>query len=240
MTETMTFNGNVISDYFQVADVQRPPVGRENVTTEVSGMDGALITGSAMPQATISVRLVMSDTDASGRREAIRQLMGMVHTTEPAKLEFATDNGLYYMAMLDGDVPLTEHVRSGLVELNFVTERPLLYGRSNMSTYVPSGGSATFTVGGTYKTRPVVEVSSAQGSGGLWGLRLDDGDVMRVSVSGTRPVRIDCEERTVTVNDTLVPLNMAYDWFEFEPGQHTLRNDVGSGSCWVKWQEMWV
>jgi len=240
MTETMTFNGNVISDHFLVADVQRPPVGRDNVMTEVSGMDGSLITGSTMPQATITVLIVISDAGVTERREAIRTLMGMVHTTEPARLEFASDNGRYYMAMLDGDVPFTEHVRSGLVELNFVTEKPLLYGNDVVSVTIPSGGSETFTVGGTYRTRPIIAASSATASGGLWGLRLDDGDTMRVSVSGTKPVRIDCEERTVFVNDTLVPLNMAYDWFELEPGQHKIQNDVGTGACTVTWREMWI
>lgn len=243
MTETVTFNGHVLTDYWQVASVLRPPAGRENSTTDVSGMDGALITGSVMSHATITVTLLMSGMNATERRTAIRQLMGMVHTDEPKRLQFATDNGLYYMAILDGEVPFTEHVRSGLVELNFVTERPVLYGATKSATR-SSGTPLSITVGGTYKTRPTIEASSARATSsavGTWGVRLDSADVMTVAAPTSNvPIKIDCESREVLVNNTLKMLTPDSDWFELEPGQHTIDLNTGTGSFTVTWQEMWV
>lgn len=240
MNESVTFNGVEISDFYQVASVTRPLTGRANTFTEIGGMNGARLTGSVMQQATIGVRLVMCDMDSTGRREAARRLSSMIHTDEPSRLYIGSDNGRYYMAILDGEVPFTEHVRSGLVELNFVTETPLLYGRER-SVSVPSQGEAGFLVGGTYATRPVVEGTvTGDGSSGLWGVRLDDGDVMRIRAGSGVTVSMDCDSRTATVSGELRLPTLGSDWLELAPGRHVLRNDVGSGACTVRWREMWI
>jgi len=167
----------------------------------------------------------------------------MLHSEEPAKLMFASDNGLYYMAILDGEVPIQEYVRSGIVEVNFVTESPVLYGETRTVT-VPSGGSVQIYVEGTYPALPVIsgEVYGDSSSLYQWGVRLDEGDYMRIITgsSSARDVVMDCRDRTASVSGSTRLPTLTSDWFELSAGFHTIRNDVGSGSCEVTWQERWV
>ena len=242
MTETVRFGEHVISDFFTVVGVQRPPVSTSNTFTEVSGMDGARMTDSKLGQATAKVFVMTSDKNLADMREAVRRLCGMIYTDEPKVLSFSSDNGRYYKAVLDGEVPFVEHTRSGLFELNFVTESPTLYG-SEKSVTVPSGGSVTISVGGTYPTCPVIE-GSVYGSGAntLWGLRLDEGDYIRISTGSTsaRNVMIDCENARATVSSAVKLPILGSDWLELTPRVHTIRNDVGSGSCTLRWTERWL
>lgn len=240
--ETVTFNGIAISDFYQVAGVIRPITGRTNSTQAVSGMDGVMLTGSAMTQNRVTVILVMSDMNVMERREAVRKLSFMLHTDSLAKLSIGSDGGPYYMAILDGEVPFVEHVRSGRVEVNFATEEPMLYGKT-VTRRVPSQGSLRVMVGGTYPARPrIVGEVTGDPTNGLWGLRLDEADHIRVDTMSDEPrdVSIDCDGRTAYVEGALTLPTLDSDWIELSAGMHTLRNDVGSGGCTVSWQERWV
>ena len=243
MRERVTFNGVTISDFFEVAGVTRPLVGRVNTTTEVSGMDGNRITGSVMMPNRLIVSFVMGERDSTERREAVRNLTSMLHTTELAPLMFASDNGLYYMAILDGEVPIQEHVRSGIVEVNFVTESPALYGETRTVT-VPSGGSVRIYVDGVYVTYPKISgsVNGSSSASYQWGLRLDERDYMRMVTGSTsaRLVTMDCEKRLATLSGAVKLPTLTSDWFELSPGFHTIRNDIGSGASTVTWQERWL
>ena len=242
MMEQVTFNDIVISDFFQVAGVRRPLAGRVNSTLEISGMDGTRVTGSVMMPSTLSVLLVVSDMNDTQRRDAVRNLSSMIHTDEPKVLSFSSDNGLYYKAILDGEVPFQEHVRSGIVELNFITESPVLYGAVRSVT-VPSQGEVTVYVDGTYPALPKI-TGNVQGtaSNGLWGLRLDDGDYMRIVTgsNSTRAIVMDSESRTASVAGAAKLPTLDSDWFELGAGMHKIKNDVGSGSSTVTWQERWL
>lgn len=240
MNETVTFNDVVLSDLYTIINVHRPMAGMTNETQEISGFDGTRIVGSHIPSANITMRVIIKDMPELDRREALHQLSAIIHTDEPKRLEFGSDNGRYYMAKFDGQPEPQEYMSATVVELTFMLEQAVLYGKTKTAT-VPSGGSVTFTVGGTYVTRPTIEGASIEGSNGLWGLRLDDGDVMRMEATTTaRPVSIDCESRVAFYNSTLVAPTPESDWFEMSPGQHTIQNDVGTGACTVTWQEMWI
>lgn len=243
MREQVTFNGITISDFFEVGNVIRPLVGRSNTTMDVSGMDGNRVTGSVMMPNKITVSFIMSEKNATQRRDAVRNLTMMLHSEEPARLMFASDNGLYYMAILDGEVPIQEHVRSGLVEANFVTESPVLYGETRTAT-VPSGGSATIYVEGTYPASPVISgtVYGSSSDSYQWGVRLDEGDYMRIVTgsSSARTVVMDCRDRMASVSGSTKLPTLTSDWFELSAGFHTIRNDIGSGACTISWQERWL
>lgn len=240
MMETVTFNDVVLSDYYTIIGIRRPMAGMTNQTQEISGFDGIRIVGSHIPSANITMRVIIKGMAEPDRRDALRMLSAAVHTDEPKRLEFGSDNGRYYMAMLDGQPEPQEHMGATVVELTFMLEQVIMYGEVKTAT-VPSGGSVTFDVDGTYVTRPKIAGTSIKGSSGLWGLRIDDGDVMRVEATTTaRPVSIDCESRTAFYNSTLVAPTPESDWFELAPGQHKIQNDVGTGACTVTWQEMWL
>ena len=241
MTDVVEFNGTVISDMFQVINVTRPMAGRSNSTKSVSGMDGLVLTGSSMTPITIGVTILLPDMSISQRRERIRELSAVIHTDEQKKLMFGSDGGLYYKAILDGSIPVSEHVRSDLVTLNFVAESPVMYGDEGSAT-IPSGGSVSFVVGGTYRTQPVISGNVTASSDGTWGLRLDDRTYMRIDLGGRSSAQlvVDCAERYARLDGALAMIDFESDWIEFEGGSHVIRNDVGTGQTEMTWVERWV
>ena len=240
MTEEVTFNGVTISDFYQVAAVQRPIAGRSVVTDNISGMDGTKIVTSSMNGVTLVLSLVV-DGGSEEMREAMRSLAPMLHTEGPEILAFASDNGLYYKAMIS-EVAFTEHVRSGILNVNFVMERPIMYG-DVQSVTVPSEGVKTILVGGTYPTAPKASGTvNGSSNDNVWGLSLDNGRHIHIVTGSTNgiAVSIDCEERTATLAGATCLPTLDSDWFELYPGEHVIQNDVGSGSCTFEWQELWV
>ena len=240
--ESVTFNGIVLSDLYTVAGVHRPMTGRTNSTQEISGYDGVRVTGSYIPSGTVTIYILIKDMSVTERREEMRRLTRLLHTDEPKKLSFGTDNGLYYRAILDGMVDPNEHVRASFIQIDFLVEQCILYGETKSVT-VPSGGSVQFDVDGSYKA--FLKISGTVNGAGdklLWGLRLDEGDFVRVSTgsSSGRAVTIDCEDRTATVAGETAMITLDSDWLELSGGKHLLRNDIGSGACTVTWQERWL
>lgn len=242
MTEKVTFNGFTLSDFYQVVDIRRPIPGRDISTQEVSGVDGVVITGSVMSSIRISVTIIIGERSVTERREEIRKLTSMLHTDEPSELIFASDDGLYYKAMLDGNSPVSENVRTDAITVNFRTESPVMYGVTR-TVQVPSNGSVTFFTEGTYPASINVSgtVSGEASTGYIWGIRLDDGDYMRIETATSTPksISINSGERTATIDGAVTLPTLDSDWLMLEPGLHTIENDVGSGSCVVTWQERW-
>lgn len=241
MIEEVTFNGVTLSDFYQVAGVVRPMPARRVTTEQISGMDGNRIIGATFDSLTITVHLIV-DGGVEDRRDAIRRLLPLLQTDRPAPLVFASDNGLYYMAMFEGEAELTEHVANGRVSVNFLTEEPILYGEEHSVT-VPSGGSVEIQVDGTYPTYPKIEgyVYGDQNTN-IWGVTLDDGRHLHVNTGTTseRAIMIDCADRvTKLANQTHLP-TLDSDWFELTRGSHTIENTIGSGDCTFSWQERWL
>ena len=244
MNEIVTFNDVEISDFFLVAGVSRPLTGRRNVTQEVSGMRGVKVTGSNLSENTVSVFLVIKDKEGSEKREAIRDLVCAIQVDEPSRLYISSDDGLYYMAIPDGEVPFTEHFRSGLVEVKFLVSDPVMYGATHTAT-IPSGGSVGIYVDGTYPTKPRIESQAALGMQDttLWGLRFDEADYIRAitgSSSVAKTVEIDSEARVCRVAGAISLPSIDSDWPELGAGMHVVRNDVGTGESTITWTDRWV
>ena len=162
------------------------------------------------------------------------------------ELHVRTHPGEHYMAYLSS---VTQGDRIGgtgigYMELAFVASDPWRYGRQESVT-VPSGGSATFLVGGTAPARVSVRTSYAvrDNSSTVWGVRFDEGDFMHVRTgsSSHRRVVIDSSTRSVTVAGVASMLTFDSDWITLSPGRHTVRMDEGTlyggGSCTVRWRE---
>ena len=112
-----------------------------------------------------------------------------------------------------------------------------------MTLTVPSGGSISFNVGGTYRARPRITASAVRDSSSqVWGLKLDNADFVHV-VTGSasaRSVDIDCDGRTCIVNSSTSMITLDSDWLELAPGTHTLVMDKGTGAATVKYRERWL
>lgn len=243
MIEEVIFNGIRFSDYFDVIDVKRPNAAVASETRAVSGRDGLVLTGSAMGTVTITVTVMLLDSSVGGRRARMREVWRLLYTKDERPLEFSEDDGLYYMAKLDGEMPVKEHVRSGGIGINFTAFDPVLYG-ARRSVVVPSGGSVSFMVNGSYRTFPTIsgDVNGASSTGNFWGIRLDQGANIRISMGGTtqKHVDIDCATRVCKVDGLITLPTMQSDWLSLDAGPHTIENDIGTGSCVVTWDERWM
>ena len=243
MRDTVVYNGYVLSDFFEVIDVGNPMSGRVNNTKQVSGMDGVLLTGSTMNPVSIPVTFMLSEMDMSERRERLRELAYMIRSKEPTKLQFGRDHGLYYMAVPDGDFPISDHVRSEKVVVTFKAQEPMLYGAERRVT-VPSGGTVRVSIGGTYPTGLTItgDVYGDQTAGNVWGVMVDDAEFLRLELGGTsqRHVLVDCDKRYAEIDTAVTLPTMDSDWLRLDAGVHTIENDVGSGSVVVSWHERWL
>ena len=152
--------------------------------------------------------------------------------------------GLYRMAALTGATELEFATYSATADLKFTCPDPVAYGEERTLT-VPSEGSVSFHVNGTYPAKPTVKAPGAvRGASNVWGLRLDDADFLRVEIatgSGwSNRIEADCQARTCSVNGAATLPTPESDWLELEPGEHVLSNDQGSGSCTVTYIERWL
>ena len=241
MREDVVFDGIRLSDYFEVASAVVSNLNVSTQTQDVSGMDGTVVTGSKVASREITVYLVLEDGDVSERKEQLRELFGMLDTTEEHPLYVESDNGRYYMAKLDGEQAVIDKPHIGRVALRFLAPSPYLHGE-RQSVTVPSGGSVTFKVGGTRITYPRVQgTATRDATTGMWGLRLDNADVMRVPMAVSQAtVDIDCNAMTVKVNGSSAMIDPTSYWFELSAGTHTIQNFLGTGSCTVEWETIWL
>lgn len=240
--ESVTFNGIVLTDTWPVI-ARRGLAYRNAVYEPVPGRDGVLVTGSEMEMPQVSLVFAMGQHQDGGGMDEIRQLMHILDVKEPKKLELGDDGGLYYMALPSGERAWIRTPSSGMVEVPFLVVDAAMYGEQRTAT-VPSGGSVTFTVGGTYNTKPTLLATSAvrDSSSGQWGVRLDAGKVLRFAFSSntSRRVEVDCGARTAKVASSAALPTLDSDWFEFSPGSHTVQMDLGTGAATLTWIERWM
>lgn len=246
----LTFDGHDFSNTFVVGNIEQHAANPRAVTIE-TGADGAAFSGLVLDPLQITATLYLlgggfdnnSDTTAEEeRRAAIRTLASWLNVDSPKQLSIGDDQGLYYLAVPNGQVPLVRYINASSVQVSFLAIDPVAYGEEHTVT-VPSGSSVTFTVDGSYPTRPRITASAVRNSTALvWGLRLDGGDFLHVATgsSSSRNVSIDCDARTLTIaNSTSLP-TLDSDWLEFTPGQHTLAMDYGTGAATVKYVDRWL
>ena len=86
------------------------------------------------------------------------------------------------------------------------------------------------------------ELISIYGLDELRGVRLDEGDFFHIDSASTSAFDLtaDFGKRASTVDTALTLPTLTSTWFELAPGEHTLRNDVGSGAVTVTYDERWL
>lgn len=242
MRTQVVFDGHDLTNLFAVSDLRNSLLPRNIGTSVVPGRDGNLFTGATLSARTISLRLTIIDRSITGRQAAERLLASILAVDEPRPLSISIDGGLYYMAIPKADSEGARYRNATSYEVTFEVPDPVAYGETKTVT-VPSGGSVTFTVGGTYPTMPTISApAAANGSGGYWRLRLEDGSYLLATIpSGvsSAPVIADCEKRTLKVNGNVALLVPDADWLVLEPGEHTLEM-TGTGAATVAFTERWL
>lgn len=243
MRTNVVFDGFNLSDAFDITDLSRPDSEFEAETQEVPGMDGTMLTGARLGTVTIEMTLTAIGKTKAERVEAMHALTALLNRTDdPRRLEFTDEGGLYRLA-----VPISGGSRKGYFNAEskhvvFLIPDPVLYGAERSAT-IPSGGSASIHIGGTYAAKPRITAAAAvRASNGLWGIRLDDGDYSNVSVptSAASAVLIDAGTREVRVSGNPAMITLASDWLELTPGEHKLEMTQGTGAATVTWRERWL
>lgn len=243
MSRTQVWFNNVeLTDSFYVSDLRQSLLPKNVVTSDVPGKDGSLFLGARLATRSIKLTLTVRDRTASGLQEAARELAAILNVSEPKPLKLSIDGGLYYMAVPNAQTDGTRSRHAVRYDVEFLAADPVAYGEVKTKT-VPSGGSVTFEVDGTYPTLPVITASAAaNGSGGYWRITREDGAYVQATIpSGvtSAPVVVDCAGRVLRVNSNVVVLPLEADWLVLEPGEHTLTM-TGTGAATVEWTERWV
>lgn len=240
MRTTVTFDGVDLTDLFIVSDLRRALVPRDVSLVDVPGRDGSLFSSVSNTARTITMTMTVRSQDVLARSQAIRQLAAILSTAEPRPLAISDDSGLYYMAVPSSDTDGERFINAERFVVTFTCPDPWLYGDTVTET-LPSGGSLALTVGGTAPTWPTITANATGGSQGSWIVTMEDGSGIYAAIpSGTTyDVTANCDERSMSVNDSVAMLPPSYDWPRLAPGAHTLTMTQGTGDATITWQERW-
>lgn len=236
------YDGVDLTAGYVVSDLRRSLLPRVASSVDVPGMDGALFTGARMGVREVALTMIARSKDAQEREAAGRALAAAIDADSPRPLQISIDGGLWLMALAESGGDSRRYTSANSFEVTFRAFDPVFWGEERTVT-VPSGGSVGFHVGGTAPTAPVVEApAAANGPGGFWRLRKEDGTDLMATIpeqAGTAPLRADCLHRTLYVNDAAALLVPAADWLVLEPGDHTLTM-TGTGAATVTFHERWL
>lgn len=242
MRTQVWFDGTELTQMAVVSGWDTQLLPRESSAVTVPGMDGAIFTGARLAERQVTVRMALVGHGAAQRRAEARDIAAALMTERPARLSASVDGGLYYMAVATSTPDMTRMVGGLAFDVTFTCPDPVAYGEARTVT-VPSGGSVTFTVGGSYPTMPTVSApAAANGAGGFWQLALEDGTHLDATIPeglATAAVTADCQGRVLTVNGDVALLQPAADWLRLEPGMHTLTM-AGTGAATVAFDERWL
>lgn len=236
------FDGHELTRDYYVSNLRTPLLPRTVGMQDVPGRDGTMYTGVRLAQRSIVLTLTAVSKNIDLRQAAARRLAALLAVGEPRPLQISIDGGLYYMAIPQSSDDAVRWVNATSFDVVFECPDPVAYGLERCVT-VPSGGSVTFSVGGTYPTNPVVSAAAAaNGSGGSWRIALEDGSYIMATIpSGlaTAPVVADCAARTLSIGSSTALLAPQADWLTLDPGEHTLTM-IGTGEATVVFNERWL
>lgn len=238
---SLIFDGHDFGDIVEYGDPEYTLLSSNVHYASSDNRDGEIVLGKTWNVGSLTFRIGISGSIAE-RRDKLSTIGQWLDVDEPRKLTVPDMPGRYFLAIPDGDVSSIRGIQGEIATLTFVLTDPIAYGRE-ISITVPSGGSVTFNVGGTSTARPVITANASRNaSAQVYGLRLDDGDFVHVATgsNSARPIVIDCENRTCTVNGSVSMITLDSDWLEFTPGKHVLRMDYGTGAATVKYVERWL
>lgn len=237
----ISFDGH---DLESIAIVGRPGITAANFANtlvEVPAKDGSVVRGTRLGDPAISFSIAIVGTDFERRRK-LSTLLSWLRVDGAKHLVTPDDGSVYWLALPSGGLDMERLIMGETSVLAFDLVEPAAFGAQRTAT-VPSGGSVTVEVGGTYPTAPTVNGTVTRNSSSLvWGIRLDGGDFIHVQTgsSSGRTVAIDCAARTCKVSGAAKLPTLDSDWLVLAPGTHALENDQGTGSCTVKWIERWL
>ena len=237
----VTFNGHDLSTIGTIGTPSIKILDSKVTSREVSGRDGVVVESRTWGASTVSFPISIVGT-AFNRRNSLSTLGSYLDVDEPCHLVLPDTPDYYYMAIPSGRNEISRGVDNETLVLEFTITEPAAYGTEKTVT-VPSGGSVTFTVNGTYKTAITATASAVRNSTSLtWGLKLDNSKFVHIATGSASATSIvlDCGNRTLKVANSPALPTLDSDWLILEPGSHTLAMDYGTGAATVKYFERWL
>ena len=239
----MIFDGHDLNSLFVVSRPTFETFAPNRSFQDVLGRDGTVYMGGSLIGGNISVKLSVIRKTPAQRREDLSTLFMWLDVDEPKWLVMDDQPGISYKAIPSGDMPIDSFTNADSVVVNFRLLEAAAYG-DTVTVAIPSEGSKTFTVHGTYPTKPKITANAVRDTSSLvWGLCLDNGDFLHVATgsSTARQIVLDCEDRTLTIAGSAALPTLDSNWFELTPGQHTIAFDNGRGTnTIVTYQERWL
>ena len=241
---SIVYNGIDLSGIMEIKDVEMsalPPM--EAVTSEIPGLVGAAFVENSIGPREIKIkaRIATQSIDPFEIQREWSDAVAPLVAEGPKVLSLAQHR--YYMAVFTGETALEFASYSAAAELTFLCPDPYAFGATK-TVSIPSGGQATFTVGGNRPTKPKITAASAvrNANSKTWGVRLDGGDYLYVDTgsSSARKVVADCGERALTVAGAAALPTLLSDWLVLNPGQHVVKMDQGSGAATLTYVERWA
>ena len=240
----VTFDGHLLNDVVAVEDVRRPLwAGQRVEAVEVPGADGCLVRAASFAAPTVEVDVRCIRRTKADMREALSTVASWLAARGPRRFEQSDRAGLWDWAVPTGTPSVDEFLGTGGATVSFLLTECASHGLA-MRADAAAGKPAQAMVGGTYRTAPLLTCSAAvrDASTGLWGVRLDGGDFVRVALADGSPhrVEVDCSARTCKVDGANAVPTLDSDWLALEPGAHELAVELGDGGCSVTWDERWL
>lgn len=241
--DDLYFNGHNFKDLLKVEKVEMsllPPL--ENVLQRVPGRAGSLFRKNQLGSREIIIycRLIKRSKDEIF--ETRRTLAKLLYTESPKQLKFKNEKGLYYNAILDGDIKFTTSGKSAEIILKFIAHDPL--GYSEEKRISTRRGLVQFNYNGSYKTKPIIQITF---TGQVDSFRISDNTSYDfISIKNTfypnTVLKIDCIENYISINGSksMHLLNYESTFFEIKTPlvQWTLSSN--NVECDIFYQERWL
>lgn len=237
---SVTFCGRELSPFVS-AEVEWPAAhALAAETARVPGRPGLALLSADVEPLELRVRLHLDAPDAltaAERAEVRRTIRAWLLADGGGTLAVPGEPGLeWHDVVCAGATGWPTPLADASATVTFLCLDPIAYGAERSST-----GDA-FEVGGSWPTRPVVEMTAKAGSGAsvacvATGERVE---LARTLAAGDL-VRVDCAAQTVAVNgaDATADVTLGSDFFDLAPGRAAL-SFSGCSSHLVLWRERWA
>lgn len=236
---SIVYNGHDFSDYATAELAEPAGHALSPRTLLVPGRPGAVLLGCELPPRVLKVRLFLDagiSLTADERSEIRHELYGWLVAPSGAELELPGEPGLSWRDAVVTDASDWDSLfEDGSCELAFTCFDPVAYGEGR------SSAAGTLTVGGTWATWPVVEMTALAGPS----VKVADGLgryvlVERDFAAGDEVV-MDFAAEAVTVEGEDASADVAVEstFFSLLPGTHALAFS-GCSAHTVEWVERWL
>lgn len=236
---SLAYNGHDFAPYVTAELVEPAGHALEPRSLSVPGRPGAVLLGSELPPRVLTVRLFLdagASLTAEERSEARHTLYGWLVAPDGGELSLSGEPGLVWRdAVVTGISRWNSLFDDGSCEVEFTCLDPVAYGD------LKSSAASSVTVGGTWPTWPVAELTALDGESVKVADELGRYVLVERQFSAGDAVAIDFAAEAVTVGGANAAADVAVEstFFSLSPGAHTLTFS-GCSAHTVSWRERWL